>query len=77
MPPYIARETKVCGDCVHFRQHYVKLGIDYYSPIEYGHCTYPRCKRRTTGDTCPRWEPAAEEESTSLLLPEDDLPFWF
>ena len=34
MPPYIKRESKRCGNCVHFRQHYIKWGKDYYFPLE-------------------------------------------
>ncbi len=36
---------RVCKECVHFRQHYIKSGYRY-SPIRYGHCVYPRLKKR-------------------------------
>ena len=61
MPPYIKREAKCCGSCVHFRRHYIKRGIDYYYPLDYGHCTYPRNKAREAGDSCPHWK-AVEEK---------------
>ena len=62
MPPYIKRESKRCGNCVHFRQHYIKRGKDYYFPLEYGHCTFPRNKSRETGDTCSHWSAIEEEK---------------
>ncbi len=36
-----------CGSCKHFRQHYIKFGRRYLE-IAYGHCVYPRLKRRNT-----------------------------
>lgn len=61
MPCYSTRDTEVCGNCIHFRQHYVKWGIDYYHPLQYGHCTFPRTKKREAGDTCPHWKAVLEE----------------
>ena len=59
MPHYSAQEEAVCGGCVHFRRHYIKIGKigDCYRPIAYGHCVYPRSKKRTQSDTCPNWTP--------------------
>lgn len=34
-----------CESCKYFRQHYVKSGYRY-SPILYGHCVYPKLKKR-------------------------------
>ena len=34
-----------CKDCIHYRQHYIKFGRSY-RPIAYGHCVYPRLKKR-------------------------------
>ena len=56
MPPYSAQEEAVCGGCAHFRRHYIKLGQEYHA-IAYGHCVYPRSKKRTQSDTCPNWTP--------------------
>jgi hypothetical protein len=36
---------KNCGNCKHFRLHYVKAGRAY-RPLHYGHCVYPGRKRR-------------------------------
>ena len=63
MADYIAIDTAVCGSCVHFRQHYIKLGEAYYTPLAYGHCVYPRLKKRLTGSTCPQWAPKPEEST--------------
>lgn len=35
----------ICKNCKHFRLHYIKLGRSYRE-ILYGHCVYPRLKRR-------------------------------
>ena len=56
MPPYSAQEEAVCGGCAYFRRHYIKLGQEYHA-IAYGHCVYPRSKKRTQSDTCPNWTP--------------------
>ena len=62
MPPYRKYDVEECGNCMYFRQHYVKIGADYFSPISYGHCTFPRRKRRETGDFCPHWKEIQREE---------------
>ena len=36
-----------CKNCRHFRQHYMKFGKSYRE-ILYGHCVYPRIKKRNT-----------------------------
>lgn len=56
MPPYCYQEEAVCGGCAHFRRHYIKIG-KHYRPITYGHCVYPRLKKRTLSETCPHWTP--------------------
>jgi len=43
-------EKRQCGTCKHFRQHYIKAGYRY-NPISYGHCVYPRLKKRETKDS--------------------------
>lgn len=35
----------ICKNCRYFRQHYVKFGRRY-DEIYYGHCVYPRLKKR-------------------------------
>ena len=35
-----------CKHCTHFHQHYV-IDSQCCTPINCGHCTYPRLKRRT------------------------------
>ena len=45
-----------CRDCEYFKQHYVfatapcRDSIDGFTPVNYGHCTYPRLKNRKPGD---------------------------
>jgi len=36
---------KNCKNCKNFRQHYIKFGKSYRE-ILYGHCVYPRLKKR-------------------------------
>ncbi len=42
-------KNKVCKDCKHFRQHYIKFGRSYRD-IAYGHCVFPRLKKRETNE---------------------------
>ena len=53
---YEALDAERCGGCRHFHRHYVKWGDDGYRPVDYGHCVYPRLKKRRTDETCPHWE---------------------
>lgn len=39
------KQTRVCADCIHFRQHYV-LVKGWYTPTNCGHCVFPRIKVR-------------------------------
>ena len=57
MPSYDTIDAAVCGSCAHFRRHYAKIG-SMYSALAYGHCVYPRLKKRTDGQTCPHLLPA-------------------
>lgn len=46
---------QTCETCKHFRQHYIKFG-KRYQPIHYGHCVYPRLKKRETiTPACVNW----------------------
>ena len=38
-----------CGICKHFRQHYIKFGKSYRE-ILYGHCVFPRLKKREAAE---------------------------
>lgn len=54
-------EEKTCESCLHYRQHYVKAGEEYTS-IHYGHCVYPRRKRReAAAPACPHYKEKAED----------------
>lgn len=53
--------TLTCATCKHFRQHYIKFGRRY-SPISYGHCVYPRLKKRETDNKACEHYKARETE---------------
>ena len=36
---------QTCGNCAHFRLHYIRRGRRYFS-LRYGHCVCPRLKKR-------------------------------
>ena len=40
-------KNNICKNCKHFRLHYIKFGRGYRE-ITYGHCVYPRLKKRET-----------------------------
>ena len=40
-------KNNTCGECKHFRLHYIKFGRSYRA-LHYGHCVYPRLKKRET-----------------------------
>ena len=61
--PY--QQDYLCGDCAHYRPHYVKTG-DRYFPIHQGHCVFPRTKPRREDEHCPHWAPSPD------LSPEKD-----
>ncbi len=55
-------EEKTCGNCKHFRLHYIRRARKY-SPLHYGHCVYPRCKKRKTEEpACQHWKPTENED---------------
>ena len=50
-------DAKTCESCRHFRQHYVRYSARRYQPIRYGHCVFPRLKRRmTVAPACEYYE---------------------
>ena len=50
-------DQNTCGNCRHIRLHYIKTGRQY-SPIHYGHCVYPRLKKRETDSpACSHFSP--------------------
>ncbi len=62
MKGYEALPVESCGNCVHFRRHYIRVAEDCYRPISYGHCVCPRLKKRRTEECCPYWS-AAQADS--------------
>ena len=49
-------KERCCGNCKHFRQHYIQINENRYMPLDLGHCTEPRLKDRTVLDVCVRFE---------------------
>lgn len=39
-------EEKICKNCQHFYQHYIRIGRGRYTRCECGHCVYPRVNSR-------------------------------
>ena len=37
---------QTCGNCRHFRRHYVRYARGRYMALSYGHCVKPRLKNR-------------------------------
>ena len=44
-------ETPLCINCKHFYRHYV-WAQGKYTPIDSGHCAFPRLKLREAYDQC-------------------------
>ena len=62
-------EERTCGNCTPFRLHYIRQAWGRYDALSYGHCVYPRCKKRETAHpACPHWKPAKQEEEGEDLL---------
>ncbi len=53
---------QVCCNCVHYYQHYVR-GEKRYIIVHCGHCTFPRLKSRSPGQTCEHWQENKEPVS--------------
>ena len=49
------KEDKLCEDCKHFYQHYIRSG-SFFLLVNAGHCVYPRIKSREAKDTCQYFE---------------------
>lgn len=67
---YTIVERACCGSCIHYRQHYVLRENGQPFPVWYGHCRFPRLKRRTPDETCPHWESAERD----LSMQQKNLP---
>lgn len=56
---------QTCGNCVHFRLHYIRRGRKYFS-LRYGHCVCPRLKKRDAAQAaCQYWKSEKEEPHIS------------
>ena len=61
MNGYKAIPAETCGDCKYFRRHYIRREDDNYFPLCYGHCVYPRLKKRRIEEYCIHWMPNETE----------------
>ena len=61
-------DNPTCQSCIHFLQHYV-LDAQSCTPINCGHCRYPRLKHREPQTrACAHYQP----RTTSPDLPDRD-----
>ena len=63
MSGYEALPAEACGDCKYFRRHYIRKDDDDYLPLHYGHCVYPRLKKRRAEEHCTHWMSAETENA--------------
>lgn len=50
-------ESRVCGNCMHFRQHYIRYARGNYFALKYGHFVKPRLKKRYREEkACNYWQ---------------------
>jgi hypothetical protein len=50
-------KEKICGNCRHFRLHYIKYSRGTYRALLYGHCVKPRLKKRNASEkACSYWQ---------------------
>jgi len=54
---YDALPEESCGNCKYFRKHYIRSYKGHYMPLGYGHCVYPRLKKRRAEERCPNFLP--------------------
>lgn len=54
-------EVKVCGNCIHYRQHYVLIENGRFKPLWYGHCHMPRPRYPLPDSICTNYQPYEEE----------------
>ena len=43
-----------CQNCLYYRRHYI-CREGYFFPLDYGHCIFPRRKKRPPDAICPHW----------------------
>ena len=55
-------QAEVCGNCLHYHQHYVLSDHQKPIPLWYGHCGMPRFKEPRPDETCEHWEENHVEE---------------
>lgn len=62
---WLPEGVPMCINCKHFHRHYVHKGPPVYTvqwtPLNCGHCAYPRLKDRKAYDTCEHFEQKGKE----------------
>ena len=53
----------MCATCAHYIQHYARVMPGVFSPLNCGHCTNKRCKKRLPHNLCDDYTPSAEVQS--------------
>ncbi len=57
-------KKKCCGTCKYYREHYVRYSDGRYFRTPYGHCVYPRLKRRSRDDdSCVYWAEKKQQDN--------------
>lgn len=51
-------DAPMCANCRHYCRHYIRNleHSDQFTPLDEGHCTYPRIKDRLPFDVCKYYE---------------------
>ncbi len=58
---------QICGNCKHYVRHFVCFN-GRFSPIEQGHCTYPRNKYRTAKhNACEYFEGKEHDDKIEVI----------
>ena len=58
---------QTCRNCEHYIRHFVNLN-GRFSPIEYGHCTYPMLKNREANHkSCKYFEERKKEDKIEVV----------
>lgn len=63
MNGYEAVSAEICRDCKYFRRHYICRDDNNYLPLHYGHCVYPKLKKRRAEEHCAHWTPVETESA--------------
>ena len=63
-------KTPMCATCAHYIQHYRRVKSGQFSPLNCGHCTNKRCKKRLPHNLCEDYT-TNEEAQSELYYPKE------